>query len=234
MPSPHLPVTLIATAAVALLAACAAVSGPTAQLERMTQAQTQGNDAANAAEQPDGDCAAKPQDAACLRIQAIRGRACLALARAEAAPGAACPPPTATVRRHLDCAVEAYAKAQGAAPAGSADALNLAENTARAQYCNSGFKPPAEGLALLREARSGLATLPAAPERDLLGASAALALAQRSGVTPEERCAAARDAARLAARALGASPPADIADAATATRNAARQAVGSLPNCPGV
>jgi len=225
---------LLPTLSVVLIAACAVVSGPTAQLERMTQAQTAGRDAANAAEQPDGDCAAKPQDAACLRIQAIRGRACLALARAEAAPGAACPPPTATARSHLDCAVDAYAKAHGAAPAGSADALNLAENTARAQYCNSGFKPPAEGLSLLRDARSGLASLPAAPERDLLGASAALAMAQRGGVTPDERCAAARDASRLAARALGASPPADIADAATATRNAARQAAGSLPNCTGV
>lgn len=217
-----------------LLAACAAVSGPTAQLERMTRAQTEGRDAANAAEMPDADCAAKPDDAACLRIQAIRGRACLALARAEAAPGAACPPPTASVRSHLDCAVDAYAKARGAAPAGSADALNLAENTARAQYCNSGFKPAAEGLALLRGARSGLAALPAAPERDLLAASAALALAQRSGVAPDERCGAAREAVRLAARALGASPPPHIADGATATRNAARQEAAGLAGCSGV
>lgn len=217
-----------------LLSACAAVSGPTAQLERMTKAQAAGQDAANAAETPDGDCAAKPDDPACLRIQAIRGRACLALARAEAAPGAACPPPSATVKRHLDCAVDAYAKARGAAPAGSVDALNLAENAARAQYCASGFKPPAEGLALLRQARAGIAALPASPEHDLLGASAALALAQRNGVAADERCAAAREASRLAARALGASPPPSVADAATATRNAARQEAAGLAACTGV
>jgi hypothetical protein len=217
-----------------LLAACAAVSGPTAQLERMTAAQAAGRDAANAAEVPDGDCASKPQDDACLRIQAIRGRACLALARAEAAPGAACPPPTAAARRNLDCAVDAYAKARGAAPAGSVDAVNVAENTARAQYCASGFKPPAEGLAMLREARTGLGTLPGNAERDLLGASAALAVAQRPALSGEERCAAARDAARLAARALGASPPPGIADASNATRNAARQEAAGLASCTGV
>lgn len=217
-----------------LLAGCSAMPGTTTQLDRMTKAQTEGRDAANAAEVPEGDCATQPSDPACLRIQAIRGRACLALARAEAAPGAACPPPTAAARRNLDCAVDAYAKAHGAAPAGSVDAVNLAENTARAQYCSSGFKPPAEGLALLRQARSGLGGLPATAERDLLGASAALALAQRTTLAGDERCGAAREASRLAGRALDASPAPSIADAARATRNAARQEAAGLASCTGV
>ena len=217
-----------------LLGACATVTGPTGQLDRMTKAQTEGRDAANAAEVAEGDCLTKPTDAACLRIQAIRGRACLSLARAEAAPGAACPPPTAAARKSLDCAVDAYAKAQGAAPAGSADAVNLAENAARAQYCASGLRPPAEGLALLRQARSGLSGLPSTAERDLLGASAALAVAQRPALASDERCAAAREAARLAGRALDGAPPAGIVDAARATRNAARQEAAGLTNCAGV
>lgn len=217
-----------------LLGACAAVTGPTGQLDRMTKAQTEGRDAANAAEVPDGDCVAQPSEPACLRIQAIRGRACLSLARAEAAPGAACPPPTATARHNLDCAVDAYSKARGAAPAGSADALNLAENTARAQYCASGFRPPADGLALLRQARSGLTGLPASADRDLLSASVALAMAQRPALANDERCAAAREAARLAARALDGSPQPSVADASRATRNAARQEASGLTNCPGV
>ncbi|PTT88964.1 hypothetical protein DBR42_08795, partial [Pelomonas sp. HMWF004] len=116
------------------LGGCATLPGPTGQLDRMTRAQAEGRDTANAAEVAEGDCLAQPGEPACLRIQAIRGRACLALARAEAAPGAACPPPTASVRKQLDCAVDAYAKARGAAPAGSVDAVNLAENSARAQY----------------------------------------------------------------------------------------------------
>lgn len=217
-----------------LLGACAALPGPTPQLERMTKAQTEGRDAANAAEVAEGDCLTQPSDPACLRIQAIRGRACLALARTEAAAGAACPPPTASARRNLDCAVDAYGKAQGAAPAGSADAVNLAENAARAQYCASGFRPPAEGLALLRQARSGIAGLPATAERDLLGASAALAMAQRPALASSERCAAAREAARLAGRALDSGPSPSVADAARATRNAASQEAAGLTNCAGV
>lgn len=217
-----------------LLGGCAAVTGSTGQLDRMTQAQTEGRDAANAAEVAEGDCLTQPREPACLRIQAIRGRACLALARAEAAPGAACPPPTASARKNLDCAVDAYAKAQGAAPAGSVDAVNLAENAARAQYCAAGFKPPADGLALLRQARSGLGGLPPTAERDLLAASAALAVAQRTALGNDERCSAAREASRLAGRALDGGPPASIADASRATRNAARQEAAGLNNCAGV
>ena len=217
-----------------LLAACAAMPGPTSQLEKMTKAQTEGRDAANAAETPEGDCAGASADAGCQRIQAIRGRACLALARAEAAPGAACPPPTATARKNLDCAVDAYAKARTAAPAGSADAVNIAENAARAQYCAAGFRQPAEGLALLREARTGLGGLPVTPERDLLNASAALAMAQHTGLPPADRCGAAREASRLVDRALDGAATPTIADAARATRNAAKQEASGLPNCTGV
>lgn len=218
----------------ALLAACAAVPGTTSQLDRMTRAQADGQDAANAAEVPEGDCAGAATDPACARIQAIRGRACLAMARAEAAPGAACPPPTASARKHLDCAVAAYAKARTAAAAGTVDAANLAENAARAQYCAAGYRPPAEGLELLREARAALGGLPVTPERDLLNASAALAVAQRTGLPPADRCGAARETSRLVARALDASPAPTIADAARATRNAARQEAAGLPNCTGV
>lgn len=217
-----------------LLAACAAAPGNSGQLDRMSKAQTEGRDAANAAEVAEGDCLSQPTDAACLRIQAIRGRACLALARSEAAPGAACPPPTPSARRHLDCAVEAYSKAGGAASTGSADAQNLTENAARAQYCAAGFKPPADGLGLLRQARSGLSGLPSTAERDLLGASVALAMAQRAGLAGDERCAAAREASRLAARALDGSPPPPLADASRATRNAARAEAAGLANCGGV
>jgi hypothetical protein len=220
---------------VLLLGACAAVpgGGPSSQLDRMTQAQKQGLDAQNAAEVPDADCVSNPSAAACLRIQAIRGRACLALAQKEAAPGAACPPPS--TRANLDCAVDAYAKAGGTTADEREDAENLAENTARARYCAAGYRAdPAQSLALLRQARSGLGTLAPNPGRDLMNASAALAIAQRDAAPASERCAAAKDAASLARRAASGAAPANIATAAQGTQNAARQVAGGLAGCTGV
>ncbi|PTT89891.1 hypothetical protein DBR42_06985, partial [Pelomonas sp. HMWF004] len=102
------------------------------------------------------------------------------------------------------------------------------------QYCASGLRAPAEGLALLRQARTELAALPATPERDLLAASAALAVAQRTALPAGERCAGAREAARLAGRATTPEAPQATRDAARATQNAARQEANGLAGCPGV
>lgn len=216
-----------------VLGACAALPGSTAQLERMTEAQKKGLDAQNAAEIPGDECIKEPSTPGCQRIQAIRGRACLALARKEAAEGAACPPPSA--RKHLDCAVEAYASAGGTTAGESEDKENLAENTARARYCAAGYRSAsAEAVQLLRQARTGLNTLAPNPARDLMNASAALAIAQRETVPPGERCAAARDASRLAARAATGAAPASIVTASQGTQNAARQQAARLANCAGV
>jgi len=213
-----------------LLAGCA---GPVPMLERMQKAQSEGRDAANAAESPDSVCPANAADPACARIHAIRGRACLALARAEAAPGAACPPPSATARAHLDCAIESYARAGGASPAGSADAMNLSENAARAKYCAAGFRDAAAGVQLLREARGDLDRLPPQAERDLLNASVALALAKRATLTAAERCGAAREAARLATRGLEAGAREETARVLRATQEVARQEAATLGACTG-
>jgi hypothetical protein len=216
-----------------VLSACAALPGSTAQLERMTDAQTKGLDAQNAAEAPGDECVKEPSAPGCQRIQAIRGRACLALARKEAAEGAACPPPSA--RKHLDCAVDAYSKAGGTTAGELEDKENLTENTARARYCAAGYRStPTEALQLLRQARTGLDTLSPNARRDLMNASAALAIAQRETLSAGERCSAARDASRLAARAAPNGAPAGIASASQGTQNAARQLAARLDNCAGV
>ncbi|RYE80041.1 MAG: hypothetical protein EOO80_04905 [Oxalobacteraceae bacterium] len=201
-----------------VLSACAALPGSTAQLERMTQAQSQGLDAQNAAEVPGDECTKEPGAPACQRIQAIRGRACLALARKEAAEGAACPPPSA--RKHLDCAVAAFASAGGTTAGEMEDKENLAENTARARYCAAGYRStPADALQLLRQARTGLDTLAPNPRRDLMNASAALAIAQRETVPSADATGGA---------------PAGVVTAAQGTQNAARQLAARLGNCTGV
>jgi hypothetical protein len=216
-----------------LVGACSTLSASTAQLERMTDAQARSLDAQNAAEVPASECDTAPATPACQRIQAIRGRACLALARKETAAGAACPPPSA--KKQLDCAVDAYSKAGGTTAGELEDAANLAENTARARFCAAGYSTsPAESLQLLRQARSGLDALAPTPARDLMNASAALALAQRDSLPASERCNAARQAVRLANRAATAAAPADIATASHGTQAAARQQAARLDNCAGV
>lgn len=216
-----------------LLGACAAVAPSTEQLQRMTDAQAKALDAQNAAELPVADCLKDPSATACQRIQAIRGRACLALARKEAAAGAACPPPSA--KKHLDCAVDAYANAGGTTAGEMEDAENLAENTARARYCAAGLSADtAQALQLLRQARNGLDALAPNPRRDLMNASAALGLAQREALPAAERCAAARDAFRLAVRAASPTAPADVVSASQGTQAAARQQATRIANCTGV
>ncbi|MFL1463257.1 hypothetical protein ACI6QG_13705 [Roseococcus sp. DSY-14] len=160
-----------------LLGGCAPVAAvldpPLAQLARWESA----TDAAIAAEAP----RCPPGHPACFRLHARRAEACMALAMAARAPGAACPPRS----DHLDCAAAGYAAARALRPD-----PRLAAGEAQAALCLgdlSGHRAATQRAALAaREAGE-----------PLLMARAALALA-RPPAPPAERCAIARAALPLA------------------------------------
>jgi|GEM_PF-1883716 len=217
-----------------LLVACASVPlpGATAQLDRLKSLQSQEKFEDIAKEEPNSDCLARPFGAeACPQIHAIRGRAYLTLAMREAQPGARCPMPTQTARANMEHAIGAYGLAAGAAPAGSEDAANLAENQALALTCAAPFHRPDEAVAMVRKAVAGLDALPPSPGRALTASSAMLSIAQRSELLAPERCAAARDAAARARRGI-AGPPAASGETAKRLQETANAAAPGAPGLP--
>jgi hypothetical protein len=196
------------------LAACDLLDAPVAQLDRFEQARREGRLAAIAEEPVPPGCTGE----ACPRLHAIRAEACLALALADRAPGAACPGPSEAARRQLDCAAAGYAAA-GPAPAFRA-------GRAQALLCRAELAAPDEALGLARAARS--AAEPAADARLALLAGRAALLEARGG-----DCGAARDAGRLAAGGLTHAPDGAMraALARLAADAAARRA--TIPGCGG-
>lgn len=204
------------------LAACDLLDAPVAQLDRFEQARREGRLAAIAEEPVPAGCTGE----ACARLHAIRAEACLALALADRAPGAACPGPSEEVRARLDCAAAGYAAA-GPAPAFRA-------GRAQALLCRAELAAPDEAAALARTARS--AAEPAGDARLALLAGRAALLEARGG-----DCDAGRAAGRLAAGGLTHAPDAVLTHApdgamrAALARLAADAAArrATIPGCGG-
>lgn len=192
-----------------LLAACQplgrVLDPEVAQLERYRTWRAAGNLRAIADEPVVETCAT--DSAPCARLQAMRAEACLALAMAARAPGAACPAATPQARADLACARAGFAAAMASASAGfsSADALAHRQGRAQAAYCGAELETVPSGVALAREALSLSAGLPPAG-RAAIGGSAALYLARPGAGVDALRCERAREAARLAEAGLDAAP----------------------------
>jgi hypothetical protein len=120
-----------------------------------------------------------PGHASCARLHQRRAEACMGLAMAARAPGAACPASDA----HLRWATDGYAAARAL---GAAPGLAVAEG--QAALCLAAFVSPREAVALASR-------VTATP---LLASRAAL-VAARPGAGPDAaRCAAARAGLRIA------------------------------------
>jgi hypothetical protein len=217
-----------------LLASCQQVGRmldpDVAQLERYQQARAAGSFRAIADEPVVAACVG--DSAACARLQAIRGEACLSLAMAERAPGAACPAASPRARSDLACAQAAFAAAM-ASPAGGftpADALAHRQGRAQAAYCRAELETVAAGVPHAREALSASSGL-APARRGAIGGSAALYLARPGAGADAVRCERAREAARLAEAGLAANP--DVEDRALLTRLVADAAArrATIPGC---
>jgi len=187
-----------------LLAGCMPVAAlldpPLSQLARWESA----SPAAIAAE----PVACPPGHAACARLHTRRAEACMGLAMASRAPGAACP----AAHEHLPCAAEAYAAARtlSSSPV-------LAANEAQARLCLAELMPPPAGAAQAARAAPAIAAAP--PQRmPLLAARAALIAARPGAGTNSQRCAATLAGLRLA-------PPGSREAADLARRQS------SIPNC---
>lgn len=211
----------------ALAASCALLDPVTARLERDKALQARGAFAEIVAQDPPAACDAPATDV-CRQLWAIRGRACLALARVEAAAGAACPPDNERAR--LDCAVTAYDRA-GDLDGPDRDALG--ENRARARYCAAHLRRAAEALALAQKAEADLDGLAPSPSRALIAASSALFVAQSETAGAGARCTAAKRAIDRAQAALGAFPGAPEAPALKGTLASAIAEQRRIPTCPG-
>ena len=211
-----------------LLTAC---PGPVAQLERLQADEQGGRFAAIEAATVDSDCTSADASEACPRIAAIRGRACLQLARDATAPGAACP--GTAQRSRMDCAAASYAGALRSTAFPEVQRQEFLESRARALYCGATYRGAAEGVPLARAAIEALSLLPPEPRRDQLAAAASLNIAGRETLFDAERCERAKDARRLARRGLAATPGADLAGALRAAiRNAddeTRRITGCTP-----
>ncbi|MBS7809459.1 hypothetical protein [Roseococcus pinisoli] len=188
-----------------LLAGCAslarAIDPPIALLARW-QTATPAEIAAEPVACPEGH-------PACARLHARHGEACLSLALARRAPGAACP----AEATHLPCAAASYAAARALAPD-----PRLAAGEAQARLCLAELSPPAMGAA--EAARAAVAA--AAAGSALLGARAALVAARPGAGTDLQRCAAAQAGLALA-------PPASREAADLARRLASIPACGATP-----
>ncbi len=167
-----------------LLAGCAPVAAlldpPLAQLARWEQAAP-----ATIAAEPIACPAGHP---ACARLHARRAEACMGLAMAARAPGAACP----GTREHLPCAAESYAAARAITPNPA-----LAAGEAQARLCLAEFLAPAEAAREVAQAAPAIAAAPPA-RAPLLGARAALIAARPGAGSDAQRCAATRAGLRVA------------------------------------
>ncbi|WP_206020790.1 hypothetical protein [Roseococcus sp. SYP-B2431] len=181
-----------------LLAGCAplaAVVDPTiAQLDRWRHAAP-----AEIAVEP---VACPAGHAACPRLHLLRAEACMRLAMAARAPGAACP----ALRGHLPCAAQSYAAARALTPD-----PKLAAGEAQARLCLAELSPPGEDLAEAASAAS-------AANSPLLGARVALLAARPGAGADARRCAAAQGGLPLA--------PAGSREAADLARR-----IATIPHC---
>lgn len=201
------------------LAACSMIDAPIAQLERWQKRQAAGELAAIAAEPVVAECAPGKGEA-CSRLHLMRADACLGLAMAERAPGAACPGAGAREAGLLSCAASA---AQAAEQAAGEVLLPARRLRAQARLCAIENLPPAMAASAARDLITESAPITDA-EGALLRGRAALAAARPSAGPEPARCAAAREAAAEARRGLALQPadPALQRLAADAALRAAR------------
>ncbi len=149
-----------------------------------------------------------PGHAACARLHSRHAEACMGLAMAARAPGAACP----AAGDHLACAAQSYAAARALSPSPL-----LAAGEAQARLCLAETLPPAEAAREVAEAAPAIAASPSG-RAGLYAARAALIAARPGAGDDAQRCAATRAGLRLA--------PAASREAADLTR---RQA--TIPDC---
>lgn len=193
-------IRLIAIALVAL-AACSTLDAPVAQLERWQKQRAAGAIAAIADEPVVRDCAPGTGEA-CQRLHLIRAEACLGLAFAARAPGAACPGASAREAGLLSCAASA---AQAAEQASGGVLLPARKLRAEARLCAIENLPPAMAAPAARELIAQAAPL-ADADGALLRGRAALSAARPSAGPEAARCAATRDALAEARRGLAFKP----------------------------
>ena len=189
------------TLALIALAACSALDAPVAQLERWQKQRAAGALAAIADEPVVRDCAPGKGEA-CQRLHLIRAEACLSLAFADRAPGAACPGASAREAGLLSCAASA---AQAAEQSAGEILLPARKLRAQARLCAIENLPPAMAAPAAREFIAEAAPL-ADAEGALLRGRALLAAARPSAGPEATRCAAARDALAEARRGLAQKP----------------------------
>ena len=187
--------------AIFALAACSALDAPVAQLERWQKQRAAGALAAIAEEPVVRDCAPGKGEA-CQRLHLIRAEACLSLAFADRAPGAACPGAGAREAGLLSCAASAAQAAEQSAGEVLLPARNL---RAQARLCAIENLPPAMAAPAAREFIAEAAPL-ADAEGALLRGRALLAAARPSAGPEAARCIAVRDALREARRGLMLTP----------------------------
>jgi hypothetical protein len=123
------------------------------QLNDFKKAEASKNYAAIADKKIDSSCFADQQISdECAQLTEIQGRACMNLALQETAPNAACPPPTDTASRHLQCAAHNFGAAVKGGNVAASDLNDYTEMRARALYCGATLVSRAEGLPNAREA----------------------------------------------------------------------------------
>ena len=222
----------LVTALLVLVLSGCALAPTTNQLGNFKKWEAANNLAAIESQGIDASCAAANKGSAeCVQLAEIQGRACLTLARGEAAGQAACPPATDTARRRLQCAATDFDAARAGKQFPPDQLDQMTEMRARALYCHANTLSRADGLAEAQQAGRELATLGENPERDQLAASAALYEANTNQVPAADRCGAARNAVQLADRGLQNSPSSEIQPGLAATRDHAVSVAGSLTNC---
>ena len=189
------------TLALVALAACSTLDAPVAQLERWQKQRAAGALAAIAEEPVVRDCAPGKGEA-CQRLHLIRAEACLSLAFAGRAPGAACPGSSAREAGLLSCAASA---AQAAEQSAGEVLLPARKLRTQARLCAIENLPPAMAAPAARDLIAEAAPL-ADAEGALLRGRAALAAARPSAGPETARCTAARDALAEARRGLAQKP----------------------------
>jgi hypothetical protein len=218
----------LALLAGALIGGC----GTTKQLSDFKKDEAAKNYAAIENQTIDSSCFAGGQATdECAQLTEIQGRACLTLARQEAAPNAACPPATDTARRRLQCAAKDFGVALTGGHFSADDQNDMTEMRARALYCGATLVSRADGLPDAREAARELDTLPANPQRDQLAAAAALYVANSEQLSTADRCAAAQLAAARATRGLQNNPSSDMQRGLSDTRAHAVSVASHLTDC---
>ena len=193
--------TRLITVAFVALAACSALDAPVAQLERWQKQRAVGALAAIADEPVVADCG-PGRGEPCQRLHLMRAEACLAVAFADRAPGAACPGASAREAGLLACAASA---AQAAEQAAGELLLPARKIRSQARLCAIENLPPAMAAPAARELIAEAAPL-ADAEGALLRGRALLSAARPSAGHHAARCAAAREALAEARHGLSLKP----------------------------